>query len=92
MARAAYAFNAGVTEIITIMDIMYVEVTDLTLQKLEEKDSWRIKKADVQSSAVAKRWGKGYTSQRRAQVRAQEVQDGNIWRIIYTMLEDTDNV
>ena len=79
VARAVCAFNEGATELITIMNMLYVDITHITLQKLEQKDSRRISKADVQSSAEARQRRKNYTGQHRALVRAQEAQDGNVY-------------
>ncbi|KAL8578669.1 hypothetical protein ACOMHN_007127 [Nucella lapillus] len=52
VARAVSAFNEGATEMLGIMNKLYVDISYITLELLTKKDQLRIRQADAVNSRV----------------------------------------
>lgn len=79
VARAVCSFNEGATEMISIMNKLYVDIAEITVQLLSKKDQRRTKKADARRKNDVRLRRKQYAQQRRAQVRCEEANDGNVY-------------
>ena len=65
MARAVSSFNKGATEMLSIMNKLYVDVSNITLEILTKKDQHRVSQADAVQSAETLEHRRAYAAQRR---------------------------
>ncbi|KAL8573387.1 hypothetical protein ACOMHN_032402 [Nucella lapillus] len=79
VARAVSAFNEGATEMLGIMNKLYVDISYITLELLTKKDQLRIRQADAVNSRVVREHRKEYAAQRRRTAREEERRDGDIY-------------
>lgn len=75
VARAIPAFNEGANEIISVMSTLCVDVSTTTLLLLARKNGRRITSADAATAVNIHRRHKEYATQRRLNVRLEEVRD-----------------
>jgi len=79
VARAVCIFNEGATELINLMNRLYVNTSYVTLDHLSRKDNKRMNKADAATTAGARRHRKASAIQRRLNMREEEARDGPVY-------------
>ena len=79
VAQAVCIFNEGATELINLMNRMYVNISYVTLQHLSRKDEKRMNRADAAATANARRLRKEYAVQRRLNIREEDARDGPVY-------------
>ena len=79
VARAVSAFNQGATEMLSIMNKLYVDLSYITLQLLTKKDQRQVSQADAVQSAEACEHRRAYAAQRRHIARDEERRDSKVY-------------
>ena len=79
VARAVCIFNEGATELINLMNWMYVNISYVTLQHLSRKVEKRMNHADAAATANARRLLKEYAVQRCLNIREEDARDGPVY-------------
>ncbi len=79
VTRAVCIFNEGATELINLMNRMYVDTSYVTLQHLSRKDDRRMSKADAATTVTARKHRKASAIQRRMNIREEDARDGHVY-------------
>ena len=79
VARAVSAFNERATEMLSIMDKLYVDVSYITLEFLAKKDQRQVSQADAVQSTEACEHHRTYAAQRRHIARDEERREGRAY-------------
>lgn len=78
-ARAVCAFNEGASEMLSVMNRMFIDVALITLHLLSKKDERRMSQADAASTADSRFRRKDYATQRRLNFRVEDARDGEVY-------------
>ena len=79
VARAVSAFSEGATEMLSIMNKLYVDVSYITLELLTKKDQRRVSQADAVQSTEAREHRRTYAAPRRHIARDEERREGRLY-------------
>ncbi|XP_076455485.1 uncharacterized protein LOC143290080 [Babylonia areolata] len=80
VARAVSVFNEGATELLTVMDKLYVDISLTSLQFLAKKDEGRMSAGDAAAAQDARRRRKEYATLRRLNNREEEARDPDAYQ------------
>lgn len=79
VARAVSIFNEGATELVAIMNKLWVDVSLHTLQKLAKGDEKRMSKADAAATRQFRNRRKKQAVRHRVQLRAEANREGEVY-------------